>query len=487
MKYFKTILFLLITLFTVSACQLPNVNQPTDINKISYVLDGGDLPLNFPDSFKLNEEVTLPVPTRDGYEFIGWYLTEDFNGEIVTKINEKTAKDITLYAKWEKIEEHTHEYVDGICSCGDVIPNEEVTYTIEYVTNGGELPSDAKMEYYLGENYELPIPRRAAKSFNGWYDYDTNEPVTHVNHGNIKVYALYLDATITSAISYVLDGGKLDAAPSSYEEGKTLPLPTPSKDGFYFRGWYTDSEFKEKLIAVTAKTFGDLTLYAKWEEATIENTNIAIMGDSISTFYSPTSKVNSIWQELNEYYYPKYAPAVSSVSLTWWYQTIEALGAKLLVNNSLSGSAICVGNNKGMDRMRILKNMYGNVTPDALIIYMGINDAVSGVTKDNFEKGYKQMLDLVHTNFPSCQVFICTLPYETYTDGILRVEYNKIIKKLAEEYDLPLVDLENLWDSSTEVKNNWHYLSDNIHPGVLGMQKISAAMTKVLKEFYNVE
>ena len=200
MKYFKTILFLLITLFTVSACQLPNVNQPTDTNKISYVLDGGDLPLNFPDSFKLNEEVTLPVPTRDGYEFIGWYLTEDFNGEIVTKINEKTAKDITLYAKWEKIEEHTHEYVDGICSCGDVIPNEEVTYTIEYVTNGGELPSDAKMEYYLGENYELPIPRRAAKSFKGWYDYDTNEPVTHVNHGNIKVYALYLDATITSAI-----------------------------------------------------------------------------------------------------------------------------------------------------------------------------------------------------------------------------------------------------------------------------------------------
>ena len=97
------------------------------------------------------------------------------------------------------------------------------------------------------------------------------------------------------------------------------------------------------------------------------------------------------------------------------------------------------------------------------------------------------MLDLVHTNFPSCQVFICTLPYETYTDGKLRVEYNKVIKKLAEEYNLPLVDLENLWDSSTEVKNNWHYLYDNIHPGVLGMQKISAAMTKVLKEFYNVE
>ena len=507
LRKISKLFFIVFSLFILVGCVTPTPTpEPSDENEIVYVLNGGEFVGEYPESYEAGVELELPIPVKENFDFVGWYKSSKFTGDAITHLNEEENKTIKLYAKWtestphehvfvdgecscgEKEPAHTHEYVEGKCECGDILVDENVTYTIEYVAYDGLMPEGTKYEYYQGENYELPIPRKAAQEFVGWYDYDTNEPVTHVNYGNVKVYAYYVYASITSNIEYVVEDGQMpEKYPTTYLEGTATALPAPKRDGYYFRGWYTDLELTKKIVAITAKTFGDLTLYAKWEEATMENTNIAIMGDSISTFYSPNSKVNSIWQGENEYYYPRYAPSVSSVSSTWWYQTVEALGANLLVNNSLSGSAVCVGNNKGMDRARILKNMYNNIIPDVLIIYMGVNDGVSKVSQSDFEKGYRKMLDLIKTNFPSCQVFVCTLPYETYTDGTYRAGYNQTIESLAEEFNLPVIDLANIWDETTEVKNNWHYLYDNIHPGVLGMQKISQQAIKAIKEFYGIE
>lgn len=488
LKKISKIFFVILGLLVVCGCVPQGAPQQKDENKIEYVLNGGEFEGEYPEKFEVNVELELPTPVKENAEFVGWYLDAKFSGDKVETILATSAKNITLYAKWNEESEHVHEYVDGVCSCGDALVDENVIYTIEYVLNDGVLPEDAKFEYYQGENYELPTPRKVGKKFVGWREYDSNEPITHVNSGNIKVYAIFETAEVICNIEYVLNDGVMpDEYITTYQEGVASALPVPKKEGYYFRGWYTDLECTKKIVAITAKTFGDLTLYAKWEEATMENTNIAIMGDSISTFYSPSSKVNSIWQGENQYYYPKYAPSVSSVSQTWWYQTVEALGANLLVNNSLSGSAVCVGNNKGMDRARVLKNMFNNVIPDVLIIYLGVNDGVSKVTATQFEKGYRTMLELVETNFPSCQVFVCTLPYETYTDGLYRDGYNDIIGNLAKEYEIPVIDLSNIWDSSTEKKNDWHYLYDNIHPGTLGMQRIASVAIKTIKDFYGIE
>ena len=506
-KNLSKLFFIVLSLLILVGCVVPQPSPtPKDQNKIEYVLDGGELLGKYPTTYEKGVELELPVPVKENFDFVGWYLDEEFSGEALTVLNEKGTKTIKLYAKWvesaphehvfvdgkcecgELEPVHSHEYVDGKCECGEYLVDENVLFTIEYVLDGGTLPTEAKHQYYQGENYQVPIPRKAGHEFIGWLNYDTGEAVTHLNYGNIKLYADFQAKTIVSNIEYNLDGGELpEEYLATYTEGKSATLPIPTKDGYYFRGWYTDLELTKKFVAITTKTFGDLTLYAKWELAIMENTNVAIMGDSISTFYSPNSKVNSIWQGVNEYYYPRYAPSVSSPSQTWWYQTIETIGANLLVNNSLSGSAVCVGNHKAMDRARILKNMYNNIIPDVLIIYMGVNDGVSEVTQSQFETGYRQMLDLIKTNFPTCQVFVCTLPYETYSNGLYREGYNNTIKKLAGEFNLPVIDLANIWDETTEKKNDWHYLSDNIHPGVLGMQKISQQAIKSIKEFYGIE
>lgn len=49
-----------------------------------------------------SEDVVLPTPTKQNYNFIGWYTNSDFSGDALSVISKGTTGDMTLYAKWEK-------------------------------------------------------------------------------------------------------------------------------------------------------------------------------------------------------------------------------------------------------------------------------------------------------------------------------------------------------------------------------------------------
>lgn len=68
---------------------------------INYNLNEGTNPEDVRTSYKQDETVVLPVPTRELYDFAGWHLTQDFSDKAITGWNagEKTG-NITLYAKW---------------------------------------------------------------------------------------------------------------------------------------------------------------------------------------------------------------------------------------------------------------------------------------------------------------------------------------------------------------------------------------------------
>lgn len=85
--------------------------------------------------------------------------------------------------------------------------------------------------------------------------------------GNVQLNAVITKVTpkaiVNSNITFDLDGGICDNLPATYEEGKELVLPTPTKDGYDFLGW----EYNGTVITVIAPTMtGDLTLKAKWQE-----------------------------------------------------------------------------------------------------------------------------------------------------------------------------------------------------------------------------
>ena len=70
----------------------------------------------------------------------------------------------------------------------------------------------------------------------------------------------------TYKINYVLNGGVLGSAPTEYTEDNKVSLPTPTKEGETFAGWYDNAAFNGAVISEIAKgSTGDKTFYAKWE------------------------------------------------------------------------------------------------------------------------------------------------------------------------------------------------------------------------------
>ena len=109
--------------------------------KIEFETNGGSdiqtVVINKINDFKLPDS-----PQKEGYEFVGWYLDNEFTKEFqsLEKI-EDLNKTIVLYAKWQEI--HQHNYVDGNCECGD---------KIEYLIENNVLKK------YYGSPYTLDIP-----------------------------------------------------------------------------------------------------------------------------------------------------------------------------------------------------------------------------------------------------------------------------------------------------------------------------------------
>lgn len=68
--------------------------------KIKYNLNNGAFPkgVNARTTY-FNETYTLPIPTKKGYTFAGWYKTSDFSGSAITS-TENQCEDLVLYAKW---------------------------------------------------------------------------------------------------------------------------------------------------------------------------------------------------------------------------------------------------------------------------------------------------------------------------------------------------------------------------------------------------
>ncbi len=194
---------------------------------------------------------SLPVPTRVGFTFGGWFREEACTGTPVDSIGAEEHEDITLYAKWT----------------ADVV---EVTVTLNY--NGGTPAEPATVTVEVGGEIELPEPTKTGYTFDGWYT--AAEGGTKVENGDTwtdeEVTALYARWTAaTYTVTFELDGGTLDPATEQYTFGEGLDeLPTPTKEGFTFDGWYTAAEDGTKVESIGADETGDKTLYAKWTAVT---------------------------------------------------------------------------------------------------------------------------------------------------------------------------------------------------------------------------
>ena len=94
--YFVLIMALCLCALMLSSCE--------KTYEIIYKLDGGVNSAENPSEYQKGETVKLNFPEKDGYMFAGWY-SEPEHENLIMEINADTKDDITLYARWERVED----------------------------------------------------------------------------------------------------------------------------------------------------------------------------------------------------------------------------------------------------------------------------------------------------------------------------------------------------------------------------------------------
>jgi len=176
-------------------------------------------------------------PTRNGFNFDGWYLNNkkyDFNTEV--------KNNITLVAKWI----------------------EKVYYTVSFNSKGGN-PSYNSQKIENGGKVTSPgNPTKDGYVFIGWTlngsPYDFNKPVT----AGITLEANYRELN-NYTVSFNLDGGSPNYNAQTVREGNKATNPgNPTKNGFTFQGWKLNGNNYDFNSVVTS----NITLTASWKAVT---------------------------------------------------------------------------------------------------------------------------------------------------------------------------------------------------------------------------
>ena len=189
---------------------------------------------------------SLPTPTHGGYDFLGWY-TEETGGEKVTTDTVFTKNSI-IYAHWQ--EQTAQEY------------------TVTFNANGGSV-STTSTTTKDGKLESLPTPTRGGYDFLGWYtEKDGGEKVTTDTFftENSTIYAHWQkQAAQEYTVTFDANGGSVNPSSATSKDGKLESLPTPTRGGYDFLGWYTQKDGGEKVITDTVFT-KDTTIYAHWQK-----------------------------------------------------------------------------------------------------------------------------------------------------------------------------------------------------------------------------
>ncbi len=254
------------------------------------------------------------------------------------------------------------------------------------------------------------------------------------------------------------------------EQYKSAVLPTPPiKEGYTFIGWSGEHYNITENITLEAR-------YTKGTSDFVGKT-VSILGDSISTYKGYVPDGYSC-------FYPYPTADLGDVNQTWWMQTINGLGMQLLKNNSFSGTCVATGTYGTTQDIRLKELLDGNTAPDIIIIFMGANDCGSQyVSLQSFTTMYKVMIEKIQKLCPDSEIFIMTLPPSKLYKESDRIEYNKVIVNYAEEFKLPLVNMDNTYNGEDCSK----YLVDSAHQNYAGMTKIANCLMMELLKLKGVE
>ena len=262
------------------------LTKPTKTYTVNIQVDGcGTISGN--GTYQEGALITVIATPSEGYDFNYW----SENG-IVRSYQEKYEFEVT----------------------GDIVlvahfREKKVEHTITFATNGGSKINDLTVSAGTTVDLTKYIPIKEGYTFAGWYsDSKLTTAVTSLKlTGDTTVYAKWTPAEYT--LTFATNGGsKINDLPVSAGTTVDLTKYIPTKEGYTFAGWYSDSKLTTAVTSL--KLTGDTTVYAKWTPAEYTLTFVTNGGSKINDL--PVSAGTTV--DLT-----KYIPTKEGCAFAGWY------------------------------------------------------------------------------------------------------------------------------------------------------------------------
>lgn len=275
------------------------------VSEITLDVNGGDELEDDVIYILLDDYYELPVPTRTGYEFNGWYWNAD---EYIDQTGGWTIEEnVTLVAHWSR---------------------KSLNLIID--SNGGYGVNNETISLYYGEEYTLKKPVKPRYKFLGWYNgdqlLDNNITITD----NINAVAKWEYNADYYMITYHIDDGAslmygnsvISRATTYYAEaviGQYSTVFESIKSGYQFAGWYTSndeyySDYPYGQGSFVWNTREDLVLYSKYVQ---EGLTFTLINNTYSVKYDE-----------------KYAATTVTIPYTYRGKNVTIIGEGAFVLNS---------------------------------------------------------------------------------------------------------------------------------------------------------
>ena len=455
---------------TGSSASTPSGSFSTTINyTVTYDANGGNCVQNIGYATSASAAVTLPTPTRSGYIFAGWH-TAASGGTRVGGAGESytPTSNITLYAQWGK-------------PC-----------TVTYDANGGSCGTVSGT--YNGTALKLPNATKDGYTFLGWFnaaeggtrvggageDYNPSENIT-----------LYAQWQLPITVTYEANGGTSETANELYDGD--LTLPTPTRTGYTFLGWYTAATGGTRVGGAgdPYTPSANITLYAQWQinsytitvktnNATVKVNGTAVSNNgTISIQYGTQVTVEVTYSESNSR-----STTIKGKDGTTYTSPFDMPAQEVTINATSSGGG-CVtpdtlvtladGTQKRIDEVTyndqlLVWDFYNGkyaVAPAAIIFNMGTN--YYDVLTLNFNDGTSIGTINGHRFFDKTLNRYVVID-SSNVDSYIGHEFVKLDGEGVEIITLDTYRIANEYTTSYSIMSAYHYnfvvegvLSDTFH------------------------
>lgn len=145
-------------------------------------------------------------------------------------------------------------------------------------------------------------------------DISTDKAIAAGDTTAITLYAIWEKAS-EYKITYKLNKGKNNTAnPKTYTSEDEIKFKKPTRSGYHFVGWYTDSKYKNQISLIEKGSEGSLTLYAKWTKEISPSAKAAsldyVKGTKANTIIVSATVSNYV-KSSDDYYYLVYVDSNS--------------------------------------------------------------------------------------------------------------------------------------------------------------------------------